>query len=110
MPMGPVELEVRQLTMLVALRNSRGGEQGIGSQLCSAVAAHNATVRPCRFPTTSTTDGANFSGNFHHGLFFQCAPCRTLRASTENGSSVHILWSCGMDCGRLRRILFYLLR
>ena len=59
--------------MFVALRDSGGGQQGLSPELQSALAAGYAVVRARRLPSTSTTQGANFSGSLHKFFYFQFA-------------------------------------
>ena len=64
MRMRPLEFKIRELTVFVALRNSRCCQQTLGAMLKSAIATDHAALLG-RFPSTSTTQPTNFSGNLH---------------------------------------------
>src|SRR6266481_3942236 len=87
--------------MLVALRDSGGGKQGLSAELQPALAAGYAVLRARRLPSTSTTHRANFSGSLHSYNFLLLPMCTAegIRASDHGGSSVYILWSCEAGCG-----------
>ena len=68
-----IELEIRELAMLVALGDPGGSDQGFGAGPEPAVTANHAVLRG-RFPSTPTTQGTNFSGDLHDSLY-ECALC-----------------------------------
>jgi hypothetical protein len=75
------ELEVRKFTMFIALGNSSRGEQRLATHFHPAVATDDSAVRTGELPSTSTTDGTNFSGNLHHGV--SLSMCTLRRASRK---------------------------
>src|ERR1700692_3339080 len=59
--------------MFVALRDSGGREQGLSAEFQPARAAGYAVFGSRGLPSTSTTQGANFSGSLHKFFYFQFA-------------------------------------
>src|SRR5947207_15555072 len=88
---GALEFKIRKLAVLVSLGHARRCEQSVSAHFQAAFAAHDSALSSGRLPSTSTTDGANFGGNFHHLLFIPLCTVKLLPASCQRESPVHKL-------------------
>src|SRR5207247_3119266 len=87
--MWAIEFIIRKLAVFITFGNSSGGEQCFRAVLQPAIAADHAAVLARKLPSGSTTDGANFSGNFHHRLSPMCANVQVLRKRWKETLCVH---------------------
>src|SRR5438046_1416807 len=101
--MGALEFKIRKLAVLVSPGHARRCEQSVSAHFQAAFAAHNSALSSDGLPSTSTTDGANFSGNFYHGLYIPLCTVELLPASGQCGSPVHKLCTVELACAGLRK-------